>query len=199
MGEIVATTILGVLAFTATNLDDLAVLTAYLAAKRVTMRQAARGQVAGMVLVMGLSAAAALGAVWIPAAWLHWIGLLPLAIGAKQLIQSLRRAIAGLPSPVDPPVPRARGVRVWSGEATIAALVVANSGDNLGVYAALFTAQSPFLSAIQIFVALAMAAGWAWLAARLVDHPTLGAPLRRGAPWALPWVLILLGLGIVLL
>jgi cadmium resistance protein CadD (predicted permease) len=190
----------GVLAFVATNLDDLAVLVAYLASGRVTRGQAVAGQVVGMGLVLALSAAVAFGAGWVPVEWLRWIGLLPLAIGIKQLGQALLRWRRGTDSTspaISPDSTPLGGGGPWSGIATIALLVLANGGDNASVYTALFAGQSWMLSSVQIAAALILAGVWVGLAAWLVGHHTMGAPVRPVAPWILPWILIGLGVWIL--
>jgi cadmium resistance protein CadD (predicted permease) len=192
-GETIFTAIVGVLAFAATNLDDLVVLTAYLAAGRVTRSEAIRGQVAGMAAVMALSMVGAMGTVLIPPRLLPWLGLLPVGIGLSHLWRAWIFWRSGAPKETKPPSRR----NASAGTLTIALLVLANSGDNLGVYIPLFSAQSFLMSGVQIALALGMAALWAAFAAALVNHPKLGAPLRQIAAWLLPWVLI--GIGVLIL
>jgi cadmium resistance protein CadD (predicted permease) len=200
VGELVFTVVVAVLAFAATHLDDLLVLTGSLAAGRVTSRDALRGQVIGTGALMVVSCAAALGTILIPPGWHHWLGLLPLGVGLRHLYVSATswlkerkrnkhpHAAKSAPPSVVPP---------RSGILVVALLALANGGDNLAVYTALFNAQTFLMSGVTILVGMAMAAVWAAFASALAHHPVLGIPIRKVGPWLLPWVLV--GLGVLIL
>lgn len=193
--EAIFTVIVGLLAFAATNLDDLVLLIAYLAAGRLTRQSATGGQLLGTAVLMAVSAAAALGTVLIPPEWYHWLGLLLIAVGIRQVVQSVRRWRAGA---LELQVPRTHApASARRGSAFLALMVVANGGDNLGVYTTLLAANRLEMGVLLIAMTLGLAVLWVRLAAAIVAHPTLGAPVRRAAPWVLPWVLI--GLGLLIL
>lgn len=203
---------IGALAFVATNLDGLFLVMVTLASGKISRGEAVWGQVIGTAVLMAVSLAGAIGTILVPNEWHHWLGFIPLAIGMKQLLDSgrARRPAVKLSSGLAPdadivavvdPARLLHNARLdtlgRSGTILVALLTVSHGGDNVGVYVALFSAQSFFMDCVQILVALAMAVLWGRLCAALIAHPSLGAPFRRAGPWLLPWVLI--GLGVVIL
>jgi len=75
----------------------------------------------------------------------------------------------------------------------VAAVTVANGGDNIGVYLPLFAASSPIEIALLAAVFLGMTAVWLLLAWVIVNNRLLGRHLRRYGRYLLPPVLIALG------
>jgi cadmium resistance protein CadD (predicted permease) len=212
VAEALVSAFVGVLAFVATNLDGLFLVMVTLASGKISRGEAVWGQVIGTAVLMGLSLAGAIGTILVPNEWHHLLGAIPLAIGIKQLVDSwrVRRPAVKLSSGLAPDAPAVPVVEPGkllhnarldtlgrSGTLLVALLTVSHGGDNIGVYVALFSAQSFFLDGVQILVALGMAVLWGRLCAALIAHPRLGAPFRRAGPWLLPWVLI--GLGVLIL
>src|ERR1700759_2189797 len=73
--------------FAATNLDDIFLLTVFFA-RRVPTRRIVAGQYLGFAAIVVVS----LGVVWgvvlaIPRDWIRLLGVLPLAVGIKELLQ----------------------------------------------------------------------------------------------------------------
>lgn len=212
VAEAIVSAFVGILAFVATNLDGLFLIMVTLASGRVSRGEAVWGQVIGTAVLMAVSMAGAIGTILVPNEWHHLLGLVPLAIGVKQLLDSwrARRPAVKLSSGLGPYAPAVPAVGPGgllpntrldtlgrSGTLLVALLTVSHGGDNVGVYVALFSSQSFFLDGVQILVALGMAVLWGRLCAALIAHPSLGAPFRRAGPWLLPWVLI--GLGVLIL
>jgi cadmium resistance protein CadD (predicted permease) len=73
--------------FAATNIDDLAVLTLFFA-HQVPTRNIVFGQCLGFTLILLLSLAGFSATISIPSTWVRFLGLLPLAIGVKNLFVS---------------------------------------------------------------------------------------------------------------
>jgi cadmium resistance protein CadD (predicted permease) len=176
---------LGIGLFVSTNVDDIVILVAFFADPTLRPRQVVVGQLLGMAALIGVSAGGALLALVAPRAWIGLLGFVPLALGIAKLVRR-RRA--------DPDEPRPAGAR---GVLAVAAVTVANGGDNVGVYVPAFAVQTPPHVALLALTFLALTALWCLLAFRLVSHPQLGAPPRRWAGVALPYVLIALGLFIL--
>jgi cadmium resistance protein CadD (predicted permease) len=173
----------GVAAFAATNVDDLFLLVAFFGDRSFRPRHVLAGQFAGIAALYGASAAAALVALVFPPEWLSLLGLVPIALGAKQL-RGRAEQKAELPAS--------------SGILGVAAVTVANGGDNIGVYAPLFANSTAYSVALTGLVFAAMTALWCYAAYRLVSHPGLGAAIRRSGSRAVPFVLIALGVWILL-
>jgi cadmium resistance protein CadD (predicted permease) len=79
----------------------------------------------------------------------------------------------------------------------VAFVTIANGGDNIGIYLPSFAIRSRHEIAIIAIVFVAMNALWCFAAHFLVNHPRLGAPIRRYGHLVAPIVFI--GLGILIL
>jgi cadmium resistance protein CadD (predicted permease) len=179
---------LSVVLFASTNIDDLFILVGFFSQTKIDRWRVVGGQILGIAVLVAASLAAAVAAAAISAAYVGLLGLAPLAIGFKKLAGLLRRG-------------KARGEREPSrsgaGLLTVAAVTIANGGDNLGAYAPLFATQASPARAISIGVFAAMTLLWCSGALFLVDHPKLGAPIRRYGRIFLPLALIALGIRIL--
>jgi cadmium resistance protein CadD (predicted permease) len=173
--------------FVATDIDDLVMLTALFALAPHRRRQIVCGQYLGIAALVAFSAAATLGLLTLPGHWIRWIGLVPLVLGIKALVEVLRR------SPDDEP-DRTNVVGVIS----TATLTIAGGGDNLAAYIPVLQqlpiGQWPYLFGVfAIGVAL-----WCALAARLGGHPRVQAALNRTGHWIVPVVYIAIGAWVLL-
>lgn len=177
-----------IVVFAATNLDDLLVLVALFSSAGFRGREVAVGQFLGIGALVLVSGVAALIALVIPSAYIRLLGLVPIFLGLRQLLASSGHdKDAALP-------PRGSGLRrVLS----VAAVTIANGGDNLSVYTPFFAVRDGFWIALAAVVFAAMTAIWLILARWLVRHSALGRLLRRYEHRLLPGVFILLGVFIL--
>jgi cadmium resistance protein CadD (predicted permease) len=174
----------GVVVFASTNVDDLLVLLAFFADPRYRARQVVLGQLVGITALTAAGLAAALLSLVLPPAQLGLLGLVPLGLGVVKLVRR----------------PRAEGAEQARGAAAVlavAAVTIANGGDNLAVYVPLFATRRPWQVAVIAATFLVMTLVWCALSYALVTHATLGPPLRRWGTRLLPFVLI--GLGVYIL
>ena len=182
------------LAFVSTNLDDIVLLVAFFGDPRMRPRSVVLGQFIGFTLLVIASAAAARLALAAPRVLIALMGLVPLGLGVRELA-ALRRGGGDDPEEIRQRERSTEG-RVHSQMLAVAAVTVANGGDNLGVYIPLFASRPASLPVISL-VFLLMTGLLCYLGHWLVRHPVMGAPIRRHGQFALPWVLI--GLGIYIL
>lgn len=182
MESIAGTVLTGLAVFAATNVDALFLTAALLSSPATRLRHVVAGTYAGIGLLYGVSAFGSLVSLIIPAGTIALLGLVPIALGLKQL---LGKGAAE------------QSVPVMHGVFAVAAINVASGADNIGVYTPLFAASTG--PAIALYGALfAVLTGvLCWAAQRLVNHPSLGAPARRYGPRLVPWVLIALGVWIL--
>lgn len=177
---------LAIASFVATNLDDIFILMLFLADRRFSFRHTIIGHYLGIGILVGLSVLGALVALLIPLEWVRLLGLLPIALGIKQLID-LRRGeeeTEALPS-------ESR----WSLKfLTVASVTFANGGDNIGVYIPLFASHSSAQVTLMVLVFAIMSALWCAVAFYLVRRTRLGDQMRRFGDRLMPLVLIALGL-----
>ena len=183
--------------FVATDIDDLLLLAAFFAERRLSPRAIVCGQFAGIAALVLVSALAARLALTIPPGWVALLGLVPLGMGVTGLWR-LRNGDAD-----EDEINEARQAelqaegKLHSQWLAVAAVTIANGGDNLGAYIPLFT-RSPDLIPVFTTVFFLMTASWCALGYWLVRHPFAGKTLQRYGHILLPLVLISLGLVILL-
>jgi cadmium resistance protein CadD (predicted permease) len=136
--------------------------------------------------LVAASLVCAIATLVVPPQLISLLGALPLIIGAKKLYDAYRDADSSEPSPIKA-----------STVTAIAAITIANGGDNIGIYVPLFAARGmdEVLGIIVVFAL--MTALWCAGARWLVHHPRLGAPIRYWGDRTLPFVLIALGVYIL--
>jgi cadmium resistance protein CadD (predicted permease) len=185
--EVLGSSVLAIALFASTNIDDLFVLLGLFSDPRYRRSDVVLGQYAGIAILFGVSVAASLISLVLAPKYLGLLGLAPIAIGLKRLLE-LRGGGA-----------EESGKAVGSGAniVAVASVTVANGGDNIGIYTPLFAIRPAADIAIIAIVFVAMTAAWLFAAYRLTVHPRLGAPIRRFGPRVVPFVLI--GLGIMIL
>lgn len=187
---------LGIVLFASTNVDDILLLAAFFADSRLTPRAIVVGQFVGIAALVMVSTAAALAAIVVPPAWIALLGVVPLFLGVRQLLQ-LRRG-AGASGELEnvkvsgQVLERRRQSQVLA----VASVTVANGADNLGVYVPVFSAD---VQAIPTYIAIfaVMTAVWCFAGHALVNNPVSGDHVRRYGHLLLPFVLI--GLGVMIL
>lgn len=191
MPETLALLGLGVLVFASTNVDDIFVLIGFLSDPQFRTRDVVLGQYLGIGVLTLVSLLASLISLVLPPAYIGLLGLFPIGIGLKKLWDLFRgRDEAGEEL-------EGRSVPSRSRMLAVAAVTVANGGDNLGIYTPLFATRTGPEVALLVAVFAILTGVWCLLAHGLINHPALGAPIRRHGRRVLPFVLI--GLGVLIL
>ena len=165
--------------FAATNIDDAFLLTFFFA-RRIPTRRIVAGQYVGFAAIVGVSLIGVWAALAIPHRWIHFLGVLPVAIGIKHLFQARRTGAEQ---------PRTSKESV----ASIALLTLSNGADNISVYVPFFVIGRTKLWLILIAYA-ALVALWCFVGRCLGNHPPILRLVDRWGHWAVP--LVFIGLGI---
>lgn len=190
----------GITAFTATNLDDLVILTLLFSQVNATFRcrHIVIGQYVGFSALVIASLFGFFGGLILPPHWIGLLGLVPIAIGLNRFFnpdsdssedteeekeQSSFSPLASFLSP-----------QTYS----VAAITIANGGDNVGIYAPLFanTALESLLVILGVF--LSLVGVWCYVTYKLTCQPAIADILTRYGNNLVPFVLIGLGVFIVL-
>jgi len=168
--------------FAATSIDDLILLTLFFA-HRIPARRIVAGQYLGFGAIITVTLIAIYFALSFPHKWIRVLGLLPVGIGIKQLIQASKGNSME---------------QTWSdlGTRHIALLIFANGADNIGVYLPFFLISRVYLSEILAVYALLIAM-WCVVAKWLGKHPPVLRQVDRRGHWIMPAVLIVLGVYIL--
>ena len=183
---------LAVVVFVSTNIDDLFVLLGFFADPRFRARDVVIGQYAGIGALYGASVVSSLVSLVVPVEYIGLLGVAPIVVGARRLRDLTRRQEVPGEEPADHPKAGSRGRTL-----SVAAVTIANGGDNIGIYTPLFATRSGTDIAVIGVVFAVLIATWCLVARWMVVHPWLGAPIRRYAGRVVPFVLI--GLGVLVL
>lgn len=179
---------IGVAAFAATDIDDLFVLMLFFSYPTYKAPQVIIGQYLGIGVLVSVGIVGSLIALVVPATIVGLMGLLPITIGIKKLIDL--RKHEGNEMPKNLQSNRSSYLRFL----TVAGVTIANGGDNIGVYVPLFASSSTLAEIITLVaIFLAVTAVWCALAYYLVNHRLIATRLRRVGHIVLPFVLIGLG------
>lgn len=193
MPDLLSTLGLAVVVFASTNVDDILLLAAFFADPRFSARTVVAGQYLGMGVLVLASAAAGAAALVVPEGYTALLGVVPLALGLRVLWRGRNDAtVDGAARESERPPEHGDRSQLL----TVAAVTIANGGDNLGVYIPLF-ASAPRTIPVFVAVFAAMTALWCWAGHALVNHRVAGAWVRRVGHAGLPFVLVALGLWIL--
>jgi cadmium resistance protein CadD (predicted permease) len=175
--------ILAAVAFLSANIDDLFLLVGFFSDPTIGTRRVVAGQYLGAATLIFASLLCSRLALAIPRAYIRTLGLLPLFIGLKDLTKVVND--------------RPRWIDSRS-TLQIAAVTVSCGADNIAVYVPLFAGASANQCAVTVVVFVAMVGVWCAAARWLLDHRTMGNPVRHWGQLLLPWILIALGSAVLL-
>ncbi|NJP32452.1 cadmium resistance transporter [Micromonospora thermarum] len=171
--------------FAATDVDDIVILTLFFVAARTTGRPRPGQIVAGQYLGIGAlalaSAVVAAGLLVVPDPWTGLLGLLPVALGVRALLDR-----------DDDETPAVVG-----GTLGVAGVTIANGADNVAVYVPVFRALGPADSAVFLLVFVVLIALWCAAGAWLGGHPRVVRLVERAGHWLVPAVLVAIGVVIL--
>ena len=190
MEHLVALIGLAIALFVSTDIDDVFVLLGFFADPKFKMRQIVVGQYLGIIGLYGASVVASLISLVIAPAFIGLLGLAPIAIGLKKAWDLRKGADMSEAESKDHEKTSAGHGNVVA----VAAVTLANGGDNISIYTPLFAAHSAYDVAVIGVVFALMTLVWLWAAHWLTHHRTLGAPIRRYGHRVVPFVLIALGI-----
>ncbi|MEZ4669302.1 MAG: cadmium resistance transporter [Anaerolineae bacterium] len=188
------------LAFISTNIDDILLLVMWFAQPAATIRKRhiVAGQYLGFIATIAISLLGFAGVMVLPPAAVGLLGLLPIALGIRELLKQRRADNDDDDEQVFHPAARSRFYGLISPQTyAIAAVTLANGADNVSLYVPLFASHRPADLAVIIVVFLLLMGLWCYIAYRLVRHPLLARLLARYGERLLPFVLIGLGVYIV--
>ena len=191
---------IGTTAFVATNIDDLLILIAFFANSRFPLPQIVLGQYAGMGALLAISIVGSLIVLIVPNNLIGLIGIFPIAIGIKELLELLKNDNNNEEESANHQPLRSRWRRrliAYLPFLTVAA-VTFSGGEEIGVYTSVFAAYHEVYEIIIIvFVVMVLTGVWCIVAYHLVNHPLVASRVKRTGTIALPFILI--GLGIYIL
>jgi cadmium resistance transport/sequestration family protein len=185
-----------VVAFVATNLDDILILTLFFSQVNAIFRRRhiVIGQYLGFSLLLIASLPGFFGSFFIPPASIRLLGLVPIVVGFSSLLKPDEEDDSSVEIQ-----PKTSPLTKWLSPQTcsVAAITVANGGDNIGIYVPLF-ANSELESLLVILGVFFVLVGvWCYGADRLTSLPAVAQLLTGYGSAFVPCVLIGLGVFIV--
>jgi cadmium resistance transport/sequestration family protein len=174
-------------AFAATNIDDIFVLTLFFAQKNLRRWHVVAGQYLGLTGLIVISLVGYFARLIIPQTWIGLLGLAPIAIGIKKLIDWNRGKENDTAKQSD-----------TASVFTVAAVTFANGGDNIGIYIPLFANSDATALLITLITFGALIAIWCVVGYYLGSHPALNRIVDGYGHVLVPFVLIGLGIYIIL-
>lgn len=193
----------GIIAFAVTNIDDIIILLLFFSQvdNKLGRQHIVAGQYLGFTAIIIASLPGFFGGLIVPREWIGLLGLLPIAIGIKQLVSrekeiaqvqtvtsdfkyasSSNPILAFLFSVLNPQTYK------------VAAVTVANGGDNISIYIPLFAGSKLASLVVILGVFFVMVGVWCAIAYSLTRQPTIAYVLSRYGRHVIPFVLIGLGL-----
>ncbi len=182
MNQYLAVAIASITTFAVTNIDDAFLLTFFFA-RRIPARRIVAGQYAGFAAIVGISLIGVWGALAIPHRWVRLLGVLPLAIGIKRLLQARRNAAS-------------QSLASTESVASIALVTLSNGTDNISVYVPFFVIGRSNLWLILIDYA-ALVSVWCFVGRWFGSHSLILHSVDNWGHWAVP--LVFVGLGVYVL
>jgi cadmium resistance transport/sequestration family protein len=203
MRELTAALITGITSFIATNLDDIVILTIFFSQVNVNfrVRHILIGQYLGFLAIILASLPGFFGGLILPEAWIGLLGIVPIAIGIRQLFTStdVDNTIQTVTCKLSPKFRRSPFASLLVPQTYhVAAVTIANGGDNIGIYVPLFANSSVTELIVILSVFLVLVAVWCAIAYYLARHPAIASILSRYGEALVPYVLIGLGLFILI-
>ena len=198
MNELLTAISTGITAFTATNLDDILILLLFFSQVNAVFRRRhiVFGQFLGFTALVLASLPGFFGRLIFPPDWIGMLGLLPIAIGLSRLLNAETddsEAEAELEQSENSFFTSFLSPQTYS----VAAVTVANGGDNIGIYVPLFASNTLESLAVILAVFFAMVGVWCYAAYRLIQMRAIADTLTRYGNQLVPFVLIGLGMAIL--
>jgi cadmium resistance protein CadD (predicted permease) len=186
--NLLLTLVIGLAAFASTNTDNLFLLMILFAERRVAARSIVAGEYVACTVVLGICGTTVLITQAVPIHWLALLGVAPLTIG---LSKALRLFLSSDDSTqLNPKTSRTSAL-------SVALLALAISGDNIGVYGALFPTLANWQVVVLMLQFLLLLGIWCAAAKFLATRPALGDVLHSTAYAVMP--LVLIGIGLLIL
>ena len=203
MSEISTALTGALIAFVATNIDDIIILLLFFSQVDANLRRQhiVVGQYLGFTFLIVASLPGYFGGLIVPREWIGFLGILPIAIGVKQLISREKettqvqtvnsdRSLASASNSIVSFLSSILNPQTYK----VAAVTVANGGDNISIYIPLFAGSKLASLAVTLAVFFFMVGVWCAIAYLLTRQPTIAYVLTRYGDRVVPFVLIGLGL-----
>ncbi|AFY43466.1 cadmium resistance transporter [Nostoc sp. PCC 7107] len=196
MNELITAISTGVVAFIATNIDDIGILLLLFSQTNANFRpqHIFVGQYLGFIVLVILSLSGLLGGVVLGANWIGLLGLIPIAISISSLINPEDELLEENLLSSDEYIPSFIAPQTYS----VAAVTIANGSDNISVYIPLFASSKLASFWVIIGVFFCLLGVLCYIAYKLTHQKAIADVLTRYINHLVPFILMGLGAFIVL-
>ena len=190
----------GVTAFSATNVDDILILTLFFSRVNATFRRwhIVVGQYLGFAALVLASLPGFFGGLIIPRPWIGLFGLVPIVIGISSLLNkeedSSEETEAEAEEINKPPFSKFLNIQTYS----VAAVTFANGTDNISIYVPLFASSNLGSLLIILCVFFLLVGVLCYTAYKLTHQKAIADIMTRYGQSVVPFVLMGLGACILL-
>ncbi|MEH2195694.1 MAG: cadmium resistance transporter [Nostoc sp.] len=206
MSQLGTTSSEAIIAFIATNIDDIIILLIFFSQVDVNFRprHILLGQYLGFAAIIIASLPGFFGGFIIQREWIGLLGLLPIVIGVQQLLSRKEETATvqtvssdfSQSTPTNPVLAFILSV-LHPQTYKVAAVTIANGGDNISIYIPLFAGHDLASLGVILSIFFIMVGIWCAIAYFLSLQPTIANILNRYGQAVVPFVLISLGLFIM--
>ncbi|MBD2412225.1 transporter [Nostoc calcicola FACHB-389] len=199
MSGLVTAITTGITAFSATNIDDIVILTLLFSQVNKTFRSRhiIAGQYLGFAALIAASLPGFFGGLIIPQDWIRLLGLMPIIIGMSSLLKREEDSPEEVTEETEGSCPSVISSFISPQTCNVAAIAFANGSDNISVYVPLF-ANSELESLLLILgVFFSLVGVWCYAAYKLTYLPAIAQFLTDNGNTFVPCILVGLGVFIV--
>ncbi|MBC7810089.1 MAG: cadmium resistance transporter [Burkholderiales bacterium] len=191
------TVIAAVVAFVATNIDDIFLLAIYFTQVDAAFhkRHIVLGQYIGFAAIFAVSLLGFVGALVIPEEIIGWLGFAPIYMGIKRLIQRPEEAVSKVK--IGSSTSSQTNALLNRQTYSVAVVTFANGGDNISIYIPLFAGKSITELGVILTIFAVLIGVWCYLGYKLGSYPFLSHIIKNYGHIIVPFVLI--GLGVYIL
>jgi cadmium resistance transport/sequestration family protein len=185
--------------FAATNFDDIVILMLFFSQTTPTFRRRhiVLGQYLGFATLVAVSLVGFFSSLLIPQPWIGLLGLAPIIIGVRKFLQRADDTPPAMGRPIVEAPARTSGL-LQQHTFSVAAVTIANGGDNIGIYVPLFASSTSAGVVVILVVFCVLVAVWCYLGYQFTRQPVVAQVLARYGHVLVPLVLIGLGVYIVI-
>ncbi len=195
MSELLTPILTGITAFTATNLDDIVILTLFFSQVNATFRRwhIVAGQYLGFTALVLASLPGFFGGFIVPRPWIGLLGLVPIAIGISSLLN--REEDESVDSVNHS---QCSGIPILNVQThSVAAIAFANGSDNISIYVPLFANSDWESMLIIIGIFFVLVGVWCYAAYQIINQQAIASLINSYANQIVPFVLMAIGAFIV--
>jgi cadmium resistance transport/sequestration family protein len=199
MDELITAIPTAISAFSATNLDDLLLLSLWFSQinNAFRVRHVVIGQFLGFSILLLASIPGFFGGLILPDRWIGLLGLAPIAIGLSSWLNQENddlKEVNEVQHLQTSPFASFLSPQIYG----VAAITVANGSDNISIYVPLFANSNLIQLLIIICIFFLLVGVWCYASYKLVSQSNIGDVLNRYGSNMVAFVLIGLGVFIIL-